>query len=37
MILDCLAVGMTAEEITAEYPTIDAAGVRAVAAYDGLT
>jgi uncharacterized protein (DUF433 family) len=33
VILDCLAVGMTAEEITAEYPTVTAAGVRAVAAY----
>jgi uncharacterized protein (DUF433 family) len=33
VILDCLAAGMTAEEITAEYPTVTAAGVRAAAAY----
>jgi uncharacterized protein (DUF433 family) len=33
VVLDCLAAGMTAEEITAEYPTITAAGVRAAAAY----
>ena len=33
VILDCLAGGMTAEEITAEYPTVPAAGVRAAAAY----
>ncbi len=33
VILDCLAVGMTAEEITAEYPTVTVAGVRAAAAY----
>jgi len=32
-ILDCLAAGMTAEEITAEYPTVTVAGVRAAAAY----
>ena len=32
MILDCLAAGMTAEEITAGYPTVSAAGVRAAAA-----
>ncbi len=37
MILDYLAAGMTAEEITAEYPTIDTAGVHAAAAYGGLT
>jgi uncharacterized protein (DUF433 family) len=34
VILDCLAAGMTAEEITAEYPTVTIAGVRAAAAYD---
>jgi hypothetical protein len=28
VILDCLAAGMTAEEITAEYPTVTVAGVR---------
>lgn len=33
VILDCLAAGMTADQITAEYPTITAAGVRATAAY----
>jgi len=32
-ILDCLAAGMTAEEITAEYPTVTVPGVRAAAAY----
>ena len=34
MVLDCLAAGMTAEEITAEYPTVTAVGVRAAATYD---
>jgi uncharacterized protein (DUF433 family) len=33
LILDCLAAGMTVEEITAEYPTVTVAGVRAAAAY----
>jgi uncharacterized protein (DUF433 family) len=33
VILDCLAAGMTAEEIIAEYPTVTVAGVRAAAAY----
>ena len=33
VILDCLAAGMTAEQITTEYPTVTAAGVRAAAAY----
>jgi uncharacterized protein (DUF433 family) len=32
-ILDCLAAGMTAEEITAEYPTVTVPAVRAAAAY----
>lgn len=32
VILDCLAAGMTAAEITSEYPTVPAAGVRAAAA-----
>ena len=32
VILDCLAAGMTVEEITAEYPTVTVAGVRAAAA-----
>ena len=31
VILDCLAAGMTAEEISAEYPTVTVAGVRAAA------
>jgi uncharacterized protein (DUF433 family) len=33
VILDCLAAGMTVKEITAEYPSVNAAGVRAAAAY----
>ncbi len=33
VILDCLAAGMTVEEIIAEYPVVTAAGVRAAAAY----
>jgi uncharacterized protein (DUF433 family) len=33
VILDCLAAGMTADEITAEYPAVTDAGVRAAAAY----
>ena len=33
VILDCLAAGMTAEEVTAEYPAVTVAGVRAAAAY----
>ena len=33
VILDCLAAGMTAGQITAEYPTVTTAGVRAAAAY----
>ncbi len=33
VILDCLAAGMTAEEIVAEYPAVAVAGVRAAAAY----
>jgi uncharacterized protein (DUF433 family) len=33
VILDCLAAGMTAEEILAEYPVVTAAGIRAAAAY----
>lgn len=30
--LDCLAAGMTVEQITAEYPAVAVAGVRAAAA-----
>ncbi len=33
VILDCLAAGMSADEITAEYPSVSPAGVRAAAAY----
>jgi len=33
VILDCLASGLTPEEITAEYPTVPVTGVRAAAAY----
>ena len=33
VILDCLAAGMTAEEITAEYPSVTVAGIRAAAGY----
>jgi uncharacterized protein (DUF433 family) len=33
VILDCLASGMTADQITAEYPSVTTDGVRAAAAY----
>jgi uncharacterized protein (DUF433 family) len=33
VILDCLAAGMTADEVTAEYPSVSPAGVRAAAGY----
>jgi uncharacterized protein (DUF433 family) len=33
VILDCLATGMTTEDIVAEYPAVSIAGVRAAAAY----
>ncbi len=33
VILDCLAAGMTAEQIVAEYPAVTEAGIRAAAAY----
>lgn len=33
VILDCLAAGMTSEEIVAEYPTVTVVGIRAAAAY----
>jgi hypothetical protein len=33
VILGCLAAGVTAEEVTAEYPAVTAAGIRAAAAY----
>ena len=33
VVLDCLAAGMTVDEIVAEYPTVTAAGAHAAAAY----
>ena len=33
VILDCLAAGMTAEEIITEYPVVTATGIPAAAAY----
>lgn len=33
VILDCLAAGMTSEEILAEYPSLTDEGIRAAAAY----
>lgn len=36
VVLDCLAAGMTADEIVAEYPSLTAAGVRAAAAYGAM-
>jgi uncharacterized protein (DUF433 family) len=36
VVLDCLAAGMTVDEIVAEYPTVAAAGVHAAAAYGAL-
>jgi uncharacterized protein (DUF433 family) len=33
VILDCLAAGMTAEQIIAEYPAVTVAGIRAAAAH----
>lgn len=33
VILDCLAAGMTAEQIIAEYPAVTVAGIRAASAY----
>ncbi len=33
VILDCLAAGMTEDEIVAEYPSVTVAGLRAAAAY----
>jgi uncharacterized protein (DUF433 family) len=33
VILDCLAAGMTTDEIVAEYPVVTALGIRAAAAY----
>ena len=36
VILDCLAAGMSEQEILAEYPTLTAEGVRAAAAYGSV-
>ncbi len=36
VILDCLAAGMTAEEIVDEYSSVSLAGIRAAAAYGAL-
>jgi uncharacterized protein (DUF433 family) len=33
VVLDCVAAGMTEDEIVAEYPSATVAGLRAVAAY----
>jgi uncharacterized protein (DUF433 family) len=36
VVLDCIAAGMTVEEILAEYPTVTTDGIRAAAAYGAL-
>lgn len=36
VLLDCLAAGMTPDEILNEYPSVTEAGVRAAAAYGAL-
>jgi uncharacterized protein (DUF433 family) len=36
VILDCLAAGMSVEEILAEYPSLTLEGVRAAAAYGAI-
>jgi uncharacterized protein (DUF433 family) len=36
VVLDCLAAGMTSEQIVAEYPTLTQEGVQAAAAYGAL-
>lgn len=36
VVLDCLAAGMTVDQITAEYPTVTAPGIHAAAAYGAL-
>lgn len=36
VVLDCLASGMSMDEILDEYPTLTLAGVRAAAAYGAL-
>jgi uncharacterized protein (DUF433 family) len=36
VLLDCLAAGMSVEEIVVEYPTVTVAGVQAAAAYGAM-
>ena len=36
VVLDCLAAGMSAEQIVEEYPTLTSEGVQAAAAYGAL-
>ncbi len=36
VVLDCLAAGMSTEQIVAEYPTLTSEGVQAAAAYGAL-
>jgi uncharacterized protein (DUF433 family) len=36
VVLDCLAAGMSAEQIVVEYPTLTTEGVSAAAAYGAL-
>ena len=36
VVLDCLAAGMSAEQIASQYPTLASAGARAAAAYGAL-
>ncbi|WNV76700.1 DUF433 domain-containing protein [Geodermatophilus sp. DSM 44513] len=36
VVLDCLAAGMSPEEVVAEYPTLTSKGVQAAAAYGGV-
>jgi uncharacterized protein (DUF433 family) len=36
VVLDCLAAGMSPEEVVAEYPTLTLEGVQAAAAYGGV-
>ena len=36
VVLDCLAAGMSPEEVVAEYPTLTSEGVQAAAAYGGV-
>ena len=36
VLLDCVAAGMSVEQIVAEYPTVSPAGVQAAAAYGAM-